>query len=36
MNFGRTDTSVMGRPLRARAAIASNNQRPAAGKEVAR
>ena len=34
MNFGRTDTSVMGRPLRARAAIASNGQRPAANVEV--
>ncbi len=34
MNFGRTDTSVMGRPLRARAASASNGQRPAANAEV--
>ncbi len=34
MNFGRTDTSVMGRPLRARAAIASNGQRSAANAEV--
>lgn len=35
MNFGRTDTSVLGSPLRDRAAIASNDQRPTPGNEVA-
>lgn len=35
MNFGRTDISVQGRPLRARAAIASKDQRPTAHNEVA-